>query len=329
MTSEPVPDAIVADAPDAAEPEAPVVRRAASDVHPTPRLTAGSLAFLALFIATYVVFVLTPAGQQLENLGLEGSALRGTSSQTDSLLGLGSISVVTFGITIAIFAAIALLRGRPALAIAVVAAMGGSALMAEAFKDVLPRPEHIDGPAWLLRNSFPSGHATVAAAMGAGLIVVAPARLRWLALPVAAIGTAVIGQATQIAGWHRASDAIGAVFLALAVTTGTLAVLAWRGMVVPEERGRVHRRVHRGLLVLGLLIVALAALLLLLPLLFPLLRAPNGAEGVFVHLGTGLAGTGITLFAMDAFGRLLEPLSLGTREGRPPAAADRLEAGAG
>jgi len=285
--------------------------------------------FGALLVATYALFVLTVAGQQLENLGLEGSALRGQPSRADSLLGLGSISVVSFAVAIAALAGVALLQRRPALAIAVVATMGGAAVLAEVLKEVLPRPEHIDGPAWLLRNSFPSGHATVAAAIGAGLLMVAPARLRWLALPVAAIGAAVIGQATQIAGWHRASDAIGAVFLALSTGAGTLAVLAWRGMVAPEERGRVHRRVHLALLVLGLLIVALAALLLLLPLLFPLLRAPNGAEGVFIHLGTGLAGIGITVFAMDAFGRLLEPLSLGTREAPPPAAAERLEAGAG
>jgi membrane-associated phospholipid phosphatase len=304
MADEPASDATVTDVP---APEAPAV-------HPTARLALASLAFVALFVATYLLFVLTVAGQQFENLGLEGSALRGQPAVSDSLLGLSSISALSFGIAIATLAAVALLRGRPGLSIAVVAAMGGSAVLAEVLKDVLPRPEHIDGPAWLLRNSFPSGHATVAAAIGAGLLMVAPARLRWLALPVAAVGTAVIGQATQIAGWHRASDAIGGVFLALAVSAGTLAVLAWRGMVAAEERGRVHRRIHLALLTLGLLVLVLAALLLVLPLVFPLLRAPNGAEGVFVHLGSGLAGIGMTLLAMDAFGRLLEPLAPGRRQ---------------
>ncbi len=305
MSSEPDPTPVAVPEP---VPPAPAV-------HPSARLTLGALAFAGLFTATYLVFVLTPAGQQLENLGLEGSALRGQPSRADSLPGLTSISALSFGIAIVTLAGVALARGRPALSIAVVAAMGGSAVLAEVLKDVLPRPEHIDGPAWLLRNSFPSGHATVAAAIGAGILVVAPARLRWLALPVAAIGTAVIGQATQIAGWHRASDAVGAVFLALAVTAATLAVLAWRGLVAPEERGRVHRRVHLAIVAIGLLILATGGLLLLLPLVFPLLRAPNGAEGVFVHLGTGLAGTAVTLLAVDAFGRLLEPLSPGRRPG--------------
>ncbi len=281
--------------------------------HPALRLWAGALLFLVLFAVTYALFVLTEPGQRLENLALEGSALRAEATRADSTFGLATISVVSFALAIAAVALVALLRRRPALAVAAVVAMGGSAVLGALLKEVLPRPELVEGPAWLLRNSFPSGHATVAAAIGAGILMVSPGRLRWAALPVAAIGAAVIGQATQVAGWHRASDAIGAMLLVLAVTAASLAVLAAGGFVEPDPRGRVHPRIHVGLVLSALLLVATAGLMGLLPLLFPLLRAPNGAEGVFVHLGLGLAGAGLTLLAFAGLARLQEPVALGRR----------------
>lgn len=302
-----------ADDPGVSPPRRPPPSDAPGPAHPAIRLWLGAFVFLALLAATYALFVLTEPGQRLENLALEGSALRTEATRADSTFGLETISVVSFGIAIVAVALVALLRRRPALAVAAVLTMGGSAVLGSLLKDLLPRPELVEGPAWLLRNSFPSGHATVAAAVGAGILMVSPGRLRWVALPVAAVGAAVIGQATQVAGWHRASDAIGATLLVLAMASISLAVLAAGGFVEPDLRGRVHPRIHVGLFASALLLLAAAALMGLLPLLFPLLRAPNGAEGVFVHLGLGLAGAGLTLLAFAGFARLQEPLALGRR----------------
>jgi membrane-associated phospholipid phosphatase len=314
-----VPQPDVLNVPPPARPTA-AERRIA---HPALRLWGGALAFLALLAATYAAFVLTEPGQRLENLALEGSALRAEATRADSTFGLATISVVSFGVAIVAVALVALLRRRPAMAVAAVVAMGGSAVLGSLLKDVLPRPELVEGPAWLLRNSFPSGHATVAAAVGVGILMVSPGRLRWVALPVAAIGAAVIGQATQIAGWHRPSDAIGAVLLVLAVASASLAALAAGGFVEPDPRGRVHSRIHVGLFVSALLLLATAALMGLLPFLFPLLRAPNGAEGVFVHLGLSLAGAGLTLFAFAGLARLQEPLAVGRRPEERPSPPDQ------
>ena len=248
-------------------PRLTVPRRIA---HPALRMWGGMLVFLALLAATYAAFVLTEPGQRLENLALEGSALRAEATRADSTFGLATISVVSFGIVIVAAALVALLRRRPALAVAVVVTMGGSAVLGSLLKDILPRPELVEGPAWLLRNSFPSGHATVAAAIGVGILMVSPGRLRWAALPVAAVGAAVIGQATQIAGWHRTSDAIGGTLLVLAVASASLAVLAAGGFVEPDPRGRVHPRIHVGVFVSALLLLATDALKGLLPFQFPL-----------------------------------------------------------
>jgi membrane-associated phospholipid phosphatase len=303
----PPPDDLVISPPARPAPAGPRI------AHPALRLWAGAVTFLVLLGITYGLFVLTEPGQRLENLGLEGSALRAEATRADSTFGLATISVVSFGIAIVAVALVALLRRRPALAAAAVVTMGGSAVLGALLKDVLPRPELVEGPAWILRNSFPSGHATVAAAVGAGMLMVSPGRLRWVALPVAAIGAAVIGQATQVAGWHRASDAIGGMLLVLTVAAASLAVLAAGGFVEPDARGRVHPRIRVGLFASALVLLVAAALMGLLPLLFPLLRAPNGAEGVFVHLGLGLAGAGVTLLAFAGLGRLQEPLALGRR----------------
>ena len=64
----------------------------------------------------------------------------------------------------------------------------------------------------VLSNSFPSGHATVAAAVGAGALAVSPGRLRWLIAPLGAAYAAVIGPANLVA-WHRMSGTVGGVLL--------------------------------------------------------------------------------------------------------------------
>ena len=121
---------------------------------------------------------------------------------------------MSFAFAIVFLFLIAIARRRFALGLLVVVVMSGSAAAAELLKVILPRPELVTGPAWILRNSFPSGSATIAAAIGAGLLLVSPDRIRWAVLVIAAALPATIGQATQITGWHRMSDAIGGVLLA-------------------------------------------------------------------------------------------------------------------
>ena len=295
----------------------------ASVAHPAARLAGASAGFAVLLVLTWAGLVLTEAGQRLENLGLAGSTLREGAARADSLTGLGLVSVVTFGVAIAAAAAIALLRRRPVLAVAVVVAMGGSVVLAEVLKELLPRPALVDGPAWLLRNSFPSGTATVAAAVGAGYLVAAPGRLRWIALPVAAGLAAVIGQATQVTGWHRASDALGGALLVLAVTCAVLSVVAATGYAHADGSAGVHPRIHRLLAVVGGLTVLLGVVLVVLVVLLPLLEAPGDDIAAVAHLALGLAAAGSTLLAFGAFGRVLEPLAFGHRH-----AGDTVEAAA-
>ncbi|MEO5965715.1 MAG: hypothetical protein ABIR11_09645 [Candidatus Limnocylindrales bacterium] len=261
----------------------------------------------------YAVFVLTVAGQRLENLGLEGAALRDQVDREGSLWSLSQLSMLSFGIAIMIVFGAALIRRRPGLGVLAAVVMIVSVALAEALKEILPRPELVTGPAWLLRNSFPSGTATVAAAIAVGALLVAPGRLRWLVIPAGAVYVAIIGQATQIVGWHRLSGAVGGVLLVFIVASIALVALALADLIVAAEDGRVHRRIRLALLGGAAVVLALGALILALPVAFPLLVAPAGATSAFAHTSLDLLGVGLTIFAFVAFAYVLEPFSLGRR----------------
>jgi membrane-associated phospholipid phosphatase len=306
-----------APAPGRSRPSADAGSRAG---RPVIRFLAATLLAGAGVVVVRAVFVLTEAGQRLENLALSGAALQTTADREASLGRLSVVSILTVAAALVLVVMVGAARRRLGLGLLIAAAMGVAVVLAEVLKDALSRPELVSGPAWLLRNSFPSGHAAIGAAIGMALLLLSPDRLRWLALPIGALLSAFLGQATQVAGWHRTSDAFGGVLLAMAVLSAALVVLAVRGFVRPSTRGLVSARVHRsiaavggGLILLGLLILAIAAL-------FPILRAPAGAEGAFLYTTLDLVGSGATLLAFVAFSLTIEPFSLGSTEEEPQSA---------
>lgn len=274
-----------------------------------------------LFWLVYTAFVLTEFGQRVENLGLAGAALRDDAERADTLARLSQISVLTFGAAILVVLVTAALRRRLGLGAVAIAVMVGATVIAEVLKDVLPRPPLVTGPTWLLRNTFPSGTATVAASIGIGAILVAPDRLRAWVVPLAAVFVAIIGQSTQVAGWHRLSGAIGGVLLVETVASVALVVMAARGMVRRSDVARLHPRIGTGLVLVAGAALIIGLVVIMLPVLFPLLRAPTGSSSVFVHTAFDLFGVGVSFLAVLAFGALIEPFGLGQ-----PRAASRQRA---
>jgi hypothetical protein len=262
----------------------------------------------------YGAFVLTESGQRLENIGLIGAQLRGTSVREESVGYLSQVSALSFALAILGIMGIAFIRRRPGLGVLVAAVMGGSTLVAEVLKEILPRPELVTGPAWILRNDFPSGHATIAAALGIGAFLVAPDRLRWVVIPVGALFAAVIGQSTQISGWHRMSSAAGGVLLVIAVASSALVLLSRSGLVQRTSQGRIHPRMRAALLVVPAAAFLIAAAVLTLLVTFPLLQAPKNSDSVFLHTVFELLGFGFTVLAFVVFARVVEPFSLGRSE---------------
>jgi hypothetical protein len=305
-----------------------LVRRVVNRLAAAPawRFGLAAVGSAVLVVLVYAAFVLTRAGQRLENIGLIGAQLRGASVRAESLGYLAQLTVLTFALTILALIAVAFARRRPGLGVLVGAVMAGSVLLAEFLKGALPRPELVSGPVWILRNDFPSGTATVAAAIGIGALLVAPDRLRWVVLPIGAAFAAVIGQSTQITGWHRMSGALGGVLLVISVASVALLLLARIGLVQPTPRGRIHPTFRAAILVVpaGTLIISAAALALLVA--FPLLQVPTNADAAFFHTVFELLGVGFTVLAFVLFASVIEPFSLGRsradmkRQGDAPSA---------
>ena len=196
------------------------------------RLLALGLASFGVVVVTYVLSAQTARGQRVENavFGLRRNQLRGGTTSATELL--ATVSVWSLVAAIAAVMAVALARGRPRLALGAGAVIGVSILTTEVLKKiVLPRP-HLDpnAPPWLLGNVFSSGHTTIAVATAVAFVLVVPHRWRGPAALLGGAYAAALGAATLEAGWHRTSDAIGAVFLVLGMALCACgALVVWRG----------------------------------------------------------------------------------------------------
>jgi MFS family permease len=280
---------------------------------PTLRFLLVAIVAVALFVATYLVLVWTEPGQRIENVALRGAELR-TDAEREAALGrLSVVTVAIFALAVVGVLAVGFLRRREPLALMAATAMVTSVALAQLLKAILPRPELVEGPAWLLRNSFPSGSAAVAASIAIGALLVAPDRLRWVTLLAGVLFAALIGEAVQTTGWHRLSDTIGGVLLVIAVAGVGLTVLAVARYVEPSEAARIDPRIVAVLLLLAAGTVVLGAGLAVLPTVFPLLGAPADSRQSILQTAFPLVGVGISVLAIVAFARVIEPYSLGRR----------------
>lgn len=111
-------------------------------------------------------------------------------------------------------------RAGAETALGIVFALG----LAESMKLWLPMFSHRAGAPLVLGGSFPSGHVAVTTALVLGLLsVLPPRRLRWSAVPAVAL-TAGTALSTIAVGWHRPSDAIGGLLVAVVTHHGVRAV---------------------------------------------------------------------------------------------------------
>ncbi|MGK5739193.1 phosphatase PAP2 family protein [Micromonospora sp. URMC 103] len=198
---------------------------------PPGQLLAAALGSLLALGLTCGAFLWTRTGQWLDGLLLPRAERGGSYEQRTVLLGPAKAVLALFGspLVLALLLGgvllVGLLRRRPAAGVAGVGLVLTTVAVAGVAKSLLPRPEFPlgDGSA---HNSFPSGHVSAAAALLLAFLLVLPGRpRRWLAVPGAA-GVSVVAAATMIAGWHRFSDALGGVLLAVALFCLAAAALA-------------------------------------------------------------------------------------------------------
>jgi membrane-associated phospholipid phosphatase len=184
---------------------------------------AGACAVGAVILQ--VLAVRTADGQRLDDAargnlspGSPTAVINATSSLLDTI-SASSLLLLGAGIM-----AIALLRGRPLLAVGAGVLVLGANLTTQWLKGELGRPDLLPG-SLPTPGSFPSGHVTVAMSLAMALVLVAPPSFRWVA---AALGSAYaigVGVAVILLDWHRPSDVLGAYLVTVAWTALVAAAL--------------------------------------------------------------------------------------------------------
>jgi membrane-associated phospholipid phosphatase len=234
-------------------------------------LTPRALLYAAGIVAAAFVALLVLAYGSPGARWVDASALQGflglqrpaVTPVTERVVALGNATEV--GLIGGALAFIALARGRPRVALFVLALLALTSVSSQALKAVLAYPRHegmlhgthIDPAA------FPSGHATAAMSLAIALVVVVPSRLRPLA---AVVGMALaLGVSFSIVslGWHLPSDVAGGFLLATGWALVLLAALRSSTEIFPERTGRSRlaagsRAVVDRLATIGLAAVAVA-----------------------------------------------------------------------
>lgn len=224
----------------------------------------------AILFVVLLAAVHWPPGSSLDMLGLSGfeSANSGwVEGVTAKLSGLGDPMPVAL-ITI-VLAALALARGRPRVALVVLALIAATSVSSQALKALLGRTLEVPiigdvvGP-----ESYPSGHATAAMALALAAVLAAPRRTRPAAAVLGGLVALAVGASTVALGAHLPSDVLGGYLLATGWTLALVAALSVANHRFPaRDRGAATRvgRASERIAAVGLVAAAagctLAALL--------------------------------------------------------------------
>lgn len=182
------------------------------------QLRAFTAVSLLIVVSTYLLLVRTGVGQRWDDRAYLGGLLASQSTRQDLTAILHRISIPSIALALIAVVAIGFARRRPRDSLITAGAIVGSILTAEILKRVLPRPDLAADLNALVndsnRETFPSGHATIATAFALGFILISSPALRGIVTLGALLFTAFVPMAAVAAGWHRPSDALGGIALA-------------------------------------------------------------------------------------------------------------------
>jgi len=129
--------------------------------------------------------------------------------------------------------AVAVLRGRPRSALAVIGILLGANVTTELLKHILaePRLPFMPAPSW------PSGHSTAVMSLALASVLAAPTRLRPAAAALGASLAIAVGYSVIATGMHYPSDVVGGFLVAatwtLLAVAALLAAERWRPSPTP------------------------------------------------------------------------------------------------
>ena len=158
---------------------------------------------------------------------------------------LTAVSLVSFVLVGGLLVGVSLFRRRFDLAAAVAVTLAGSFATTELLKSRLPHRQGVPND---LAGGFPSGHSTVALALGLSFVLVTPVGRKVVAAVAAALYAVLMGATLVFYAWHFPSDVGGGFCIATAWAAGA-ALLA---------RGPLERAIPGRLVAAALALVALA-----------------------------------------------------------------------
>jgi membrane-associated phospholipid phosphatase len=126
---------------------------------------------------------------------------------------------------------LALLRGRPRVAVTLGVVLLGANETTQLLKPLLAAPRDVVPWDPLGNATFPSGHATAAMTLALSLVIAAPARLRPSVAAVMAAFAVAVSYSFLELSWHYPSDVLGGFLVA-----GTWALLGVAALSLYEAR---------------------------------------------------------------------------------------------
>jgi membrane-associated phospholipid phosphatase len=228
------------------------------------RLLLGTLVCGVLLIVCHFVLVSTSWGHQLDDDAYFG---RGALSRKVIRLDSDVLDLITKAELF--FAAVVLLliaavRRCTFVGMVAVVGFGCAVVGAEVLKDTLPWRALVPNDSLFERGfqtgTYPSGHATIGTALALSLLLVSSSRWRpWLAVAAGCVSS-IFATGVLFAGWHRPSDALGALAWS-GLCMNLAAVLAVRTQGRPRPAIAHPVRAVFGSLGSGIVVVAASWLL--------------------------------------------------------------------
>ncbi len=184
---------------------------------PANALTAAFVCLVGL-VLTGVTALILPVARLHDSATLQGFAqLRGTRLDALANAIAHTVDPLPYAVLGLLMAVVALIRGRPRVAVAVPVAMVAASATTELLKPLVGHPrvsEWLGSGADTSVASWPSGHATAAMMVALAAVLVAPRALRPL---VALLGTGLaigVSYSILVLGWHFPSDVLGGFLVA-------------------------------------------------------------------------------------------------------------------
>lgn len=237
-------------------------------------LLLGLLATLVLF-SLYLVFLRTAPGQRFDDIAFEGRKATRLAARRPATFLVHVLTVPSLLLGCAWILVDTVRRGWWRTGVVALISVALTVVLARLLKGVLIRPELVELAYSNSRNTLPSGHTAAVMAVLLAAVSACQSSSRAFLGSVAAVLAAIYMTALIGSGWHRPSDVVAGMALAVAVasiTTATrLSIFEDSANSVGNPRWRyqnvavpIQRVLQRPVRVVGLVSIGAVVLLLLL-----------------------------------------------------------------